>query len=629
MNKNTSPQSRSTPRPRSQARGRTVQTERAPRAPHATATQKPHNSAERVARKAGSKAKARRTPAPLTKAGRIRQLFMSAALPNIIVVLIIVALAFGALLLFGSPLAWLPTIVAEAWMVFNLAPVSAAGVDLSFLPALPALILATVVAVRVRAAVKHKVSVKDLAILVACVVGVPVVLTCIAWVMLWDAGKVFDVSPPNLAAALARVIVVHLAAMAAGMGARLWRALAKRYGAPPLLVDAALIALRYLAYLAIGAAVVFVLVFIVNFSRQGEMMDEYPSISGLGIFTLILLSLLYIPNAIVSTGAVLVGSEFSAGEAQVSLFSTHLVPLPPLPITGGIPASSPGWAVVFMVVPLIAATLSLYKKRPSFQKALAATVATAVIMFFACYLVSGTLGYYGHVGPHLWTAAGLAALWIALVGLAVAAAFALMNWRDARAAEAEAESAEAEGAEEDADGTEESAEDSAAEDTGDAEQSDADTADAENAEDVDADDVDTGSGESESDEGESESGDGDAAESAAEEAEDAADKDDAAAESTDNAGTAEDEVNDDEVIEGEVVDDGDDGDNGADAEDAAGDGGKEGASESSEHEAAEDPEILEGEIVEEDADEHGAGAVEGGEAPQSEAADSTESGKRD
>lgn len=606
MNKNTSPQSRSTPRPRSQARGRTVQTERAPRAPHATATQKPHNSAERVARKAGSKAKARRTPAPLTKAGRIRQLFMSAALPNIIVVLIIVALAFGALLLFGSPLAWLPTIVAEAWMVFNLAPVSAAGVDLSFLPALPALILATVVAVRVRAAVKHKVSVKDLAILVACVMGVPVVLTCIAWVMLWDAGKVFDVSPPNLAAALARVIVVHLAAMAAGMGTRLWRALAKRYGAPPLLVDAALIALRYLAYLAIGATVVFVLIFIVNFSRQGEMMDEYPSITGLGIFTLILLSLLYIPNAIVSTGAVLVGSEFSAGEAQVSLFSTHLVPLPPLPITGGIPASSPGWAVVFMVVPLIAATMSLYKKRPSFQKVLAATVATAVIMFFACYLVSGTLGYYGHTGPHLWTAAGLAALWIAVVGLAVAAAFALMNWRDARAAEAEAESsaaevAEVEASEEDSEDAAESAEDTASEDTTDAEQSDADKAEADEA-DADLD-------ESETDEDESESGDGEDSESAANDADDAADDDDAAVESKGSADST------DEVIEGEVVEDSDDGD---DAESTAGDGGEERASESSEREAAEAPEILEGELVEEDANEG-----------KPDAADSTESGKRD
>lgn len=603
MNKNTSPQSRSTPRPRSQARGRTVQTERAPRAPHATATQKPHNSAERVARKAGSKAKARRTPAPLTKAGRIRQLFMSAALPNIIVVLIIVALAFGALLLFGSPLAWLPTIVAEAWMVFNLAPVSAAGVDLSFLPALPALILAMVVAVRVRAAVKHKVSVKDLAILVACVVGVPVVLTCIAWVMLWDAGKVFDVSPPNLAAALARVIVVHLAAMAAGMGTRLWRALAKRYGTPPLLVDAALIALRYLAYLAIGATVVFVLIFIVNFSRQGEMMDEYPSITGLGVFTLILLSLLYIPNAIVSTGAVLVGSEFSAGEAQVSLFSTHLVPLPPLPITGGIPASSPGWAVVFMVVPLIAVTMSLYKKRPSFQKVLAATVATAVIMFFACYLVSGTLGYYGHTGPHLWTAAGLAALWIAVVGLAVAAAFALMNWRDARAVEADSSAAEA--SEEDSEDAAESAEDTASEDTTDAEQSDADNAEADEA---DGDDADADLDESETDEDESESGDGEDSESAANDADDAADDDDAAAESKGSADST------DEVIEGEVVEDTDDDD----AESTAGDGGEEGASESSEREAAEDPEILEGELVEEDANEG-----------EPDAADSTESGKRD
>jgi hypothetical protein len=408
------------------------------------------------------------------------------------------------------------------------------------------------------------------------------------------------------------------------MGTRLWRALAKRYGAPPLLVDAALIALRYLAYLAIGAAVVFVLVFIVNFSRQGEMMDEYPSISGLGIFTLILLSLLYIPNAIVSTGAVLVGSEFSAGVAQVSLFSTHLVPLPPLPITGGIPASSPGWAVVFMVVPLIAATMSLYKKRPSFQKVLAATVATAVIMFFACYLVSGTLGYYGHTGPHLWTAAGLAAIWIAVVGLAVAAAFALMNWRDARAAEAESSAAES--AEEDSEDAAESAEDTASENTADAEQSDADKAEADEA---DGDDADADVGESDTDKDEdednSESGDGEDSESAANDADDAADDDDAAAEPTDTADTAE-----DEVIEGEVVEDGDDG---ADAEDAAGDGEDEGASASSEPEAAApaedaDPEILEGELVEE-SEESDTGAAEGGEAAQSEAADSTESGRRD
>ena len=341
MNKNTSPHSRSTPRPRSQARGRTVRTERTPRAPHPSGARQPSGSAQRVARKAGSKAKARRAPAPLTRAGRIRRMLITAAVPNVVIVLIIMAIALGGLMLAGSPMAWWYTIVAESWMVFNLAPVSAAEVHMSFLPALPALILAAVVAVRVRNAVKHKVSVKDLLILLCCVLGVPVVFTIIAWLMLWDAGKVYDVSPPNLAQALLRVIVLHLAAMAAGMGSRLWRALAKRYGVPRQIVDATQIALRYLGYLAIGAAVVFAVVFFLNISRQGEMMDEYPSVSGLGVAGLVLVSLLYIPNAIVSTAAVVAGSEFSVGEGSVSLFSAHLVPLPPLPITGGIPASAP------------------------------------------------------------------------------------------------------------------------------------------------------------------------------------------------------------------------------------------------------------------------------------------------
>ena len=218
------------------------------------------------------------------------------------------------------------------------------------------------------------------------------------------------------------------------MGWRLWRALAKRYGVPRPLVDATQIALRYLAYLAIGAAAVFAVVFLVNISRQGEMMNDYPTISGLGIAGLVLLSVLYIPNAIVSTAAVLVGSEFSVGEGSVSLFSAHLVPLPPLPITGGIPASAPSWAVALLIVPLGAAIYSLYKKRPSFQDVLVATVASAVIMLVACYLVSGDLGYYGSTGPQLWTAAGLTSLWMAVVGCAVAAGFAFVAWRAARTA---------------------------------------------------------------------------------------------------------------------------------------------------------------------------------------------------
>ena len=55
-------------------------------------------------------------------------------------------------------------------------------------------------------------------------------------------------------------------------------------------------------------------------------------------------------------------------------------------------------------------------------------------MLVACYLVSGDLGYYGATGPQLWTAAGLTALWMAVVGCAVAAGFAFVAWRAARTA---------------------------------------------------------------------------------------------------------------------------------------------------------------------------------------------------
>lgn len=107
-----------------------------------------------------------------------------------------------------------------------------------------------------RQAIKHKVSINDLLVLLACVVVVPLVLMIIAWLMLWDAGKVYDVSPPNFFAVLPRMLLLHLVALAGGMGPRLWMALAKRFGFPRMLVDAAVTALRYLGALSAVAALV-------------------------------------------------------------------------------------------------------------------------------------------------------------------------------------------------------------------------------------------------------------------------------------------------------------------------------------------------------------------------------------
>lgn len=423
MNKNTSPQTRSASRSRAQVRGR-----------GGTASSK---SAARVASKVGSQARARRATAPTTMAGRIRRMLWTVAIPNVVVVLIVLSVALAVLLLTSSPLAWLPTIVAESWMVFNLAPVSAGGIELSAMPLLPAGLLAFVVGYRVRQAIKHKVSINDLLVLLACVVAVPLVLTIIAWLMLWDAGKVYDVSPPNFFAVLPRMLLLHLVALAGGMGSRLWKALAKRFGFPRMLVDAAVTALRYLGALSAVAALVFVIVGIVGWSRQGQLMDSYPEIDGVGTFLLYCLSLLYLPNAIVGTGGVLAGSEFQFGpESSVSLFSIHMVPLPPLPIVGVVPGAVSSWAIGLLALPICAAIVVVWRARRhvNFAFAAAATVFVALFTLIASCFVTGALGTYGATGLNVWSTTGLVTLWFAAVAFAFACAFAIGAWHASRSA---------------------------------------------------------------------------------------------------------------------------------------------------------------------------------------------------
>lgn len=414
----------------------TSPTSRSPRRTHATP------AAARVASRVSSRSKDKQAAVPRTLSARIRRMFFAVALPDALVVGVIIAVALALVLLTGSPAAWLPTAIAEGWMVSTLGSASADGISIGVVPALPACLLFVMLATRVHSLVKKRVSVKDLLILLGCIIAVPTLLTLIAWFMLWDAGKVYDVAPPSLLTALPRVWILHLAAMAVGMGPRLWRALARRYGVPRVVVDAASTAGRVLIGFATVAALVFLVLFIVRFDAQAAMLAGYPKLPGVGLAGLIALSIFYIPNAIVATGAVLLGSEFHLGTASVSLFDTVLLPLPPLPILAAVPAQSASWAVGLLALPALVAVVLFLRARPSFAHAALAGVWTALGVVLACYFTSGTLGYYGHVGPMLWLAAGLAFLWTAVPGLLVAAGYYFFDRRAAGAAVAETDEEE-------------------------------------------------------------------------------------------------------------------------------------------------------------------------------------------
>ncbi|OFS23607.1 hypothetical protein HMPREF3067_01105 [Corynebacterium sp. HMSC04H06] len=357
-------------------------------------------------------------------------MLLTVGVPNLAVIGTIVVIALASVLLSSAPLAWLPSIIGEAWMVLNLVPVHAGGNTISVLPFLPTIGLVWLLAGRIHRAVKHKVSVNDLLLLLACALCVPVLITLVAWFMLWDAGKVYDLAAPNLAVAVLRVAVIHLVALALGMGPRLWTALLKRYGLPVTVVASAQVAFRFIGALLVAGLALLLVVGLFGWQRQDEILSSYPDLPAAGAAVLYGLSLLYLPNAALVAGANLLGAEFHMGQASVSLFSIHLVPLPPLPLVGVIPGSAPAWALVLLVLAGVAAAWAWRGKNPSPRAAVEASVLAGLSVALLAAFTTGEVGVYGATGIMVAMAGALAVVWVLVIGLA---AWAISLWQDRRA----------------------------------------------------------------------------------------------------------------------------------------------------------------------------------------------------
>ena len=419
MSKKTSPQSRParTSRSRGPSSARSISTSRS------SARATPARQKGQKGQKEGADQR------PNTFGTRLRRFIPVVAIPEAVIVLTILVLALGGLLLTATPLSYFPVLVGEMWLVTTLAPVVIDGVTVSFLPMLPAVGLIALLAFRIRRAIRAKVSVIDLAVLLLCVVAVSVLVTGIAWLMVWDAAKVYDVEAPPLGETMLRSVLVHLFAMAIGMGQRLWRAVARHYSVPAALAEGVADAWRFFWRLLLGALLVLIALLVVGWDRQAELLEAYPNMATGGIVALVALSIGYLPNALIAVGAVLLGSEFHIGDASVSLFSIHLVPLPPVPLAGVIPASAASWAPALLLITAALASWVMVTVRPGVVRAFGAAIGAALIAVVASYLGGGELGWYGATGAAPLMTAGLAAVWLGAIGLATAGALALTALR--------------------------------------------------------------------------------------------------------------------------------------------------------------------------------------------------------
>ncbi len=367
----------------------------------------------------GVKRQEKKDVVPETTTERLRHYLPYVAVPNLALVLGIVALCFAAVLIGGWRLAYLPAAIGETWFAVHATPVAIDGVLLTAMPTLPAIGVIALVASRVRAATAGRVSILDLCAILGLVVAMSLSLSAVALFMVSDASNVFAVETPPVVAALMYPVIVHLIGFVLGIRKVLWHALAKRSGVPGEAVDAGAAAGHAFLRLVLASGAVYLVALAFGYRRVGELVAEFPQLNWLGIAGLVLLCLLYLPNAAVSTLAVLLGGTFEYGGTEVSLFDAGNVAFPPLPLFAAVPGAMPVWAPILLVVPA-AVLLHFYTTKTLTYTAVAAAATwAALIGALSGSFTAGVAGAYGLVGPSPWALASLLFIWVAVAGVIV------------------------------------------------------------------------------------------------------------------------------------------------------------------------------------------------------------------
>ena len=342
---------------------------------------------------------------------KMRSYIKAALLPNAIVLAFVIAAAFGGLLLTSTTLSALPATIAQLWLTLNAAPVSGRGVDISLMPLLPAFLVGYGTYRRVRTSPAVRGGLKDMGLQAIWIVGIPVLLTLTAIVMLVDAATVFDVGVPNVAIALLRTAGIYIVAFLFGLRQPLWEATSARWGLEEALYQQVGRAVRLCVWFMVAGGGVTLVSLGIHHQQIAELSSNYSPLGNLGVW---LLSLLYLPNAALSGWALLMGSEFAMGVGSVSLYGSTLPPLPPVPLMAALPLSVSPYALALLVIPAVIMTIVVIRKVPTAVESLYLTVATMVVATCAFFYAGGTAGIYEYVGPTILLSIGLAVAWVAV-----------------------------------------------------------------------------------------------------------------------------------------------------------------------------------------------------------------------
>jgi hypothetical protein len=360
---------------------------------------------------------------PAAGARQARDLLRVAFGPALVALVVIAAVTLLELLIANSDMTGALGAIASMWLGVHQVPISISGRELGVMPLLPVLLMVWGTARTTAQATPARASWFVIRWIVASALGGPLLIAAISLAVIHDAASVItELQTPSALRAFMSVLVVHGIGASIGVGSRVGRRLLGASTLPGWLADslraatAGVLALLGLSGMVMAASLVV---------HWGTMQELYAITNSIfGQFSLTVLSMLYVPNVIVGTAAMAVGSSAHLGFATFSSFTVFGGDIPALPVLAAAPHPplGPAWVALLIVGASAGVAVGQQCARrplpigPAMAKLVTAAVMAALTMALLGYAAGGQLGNFGDVGTDQGTFGFAVFLWFAVVG---------------------------------------------------------------------------------------------------------------------------------------------------------------------------------------------------------------------
>jgi hypothetical protein len=356
-------------------------------------------------------------------AHQARDLLRVAFGPAVVALVVIAALTLLQLVIANSDMTGALGAIASMWLGVHQVPISIGGRELGVMPLLPVLLMVWGTARTTAHATTPTASWFVIRWIVASALGGPLLFTAIALAVIHDAASVItELQTPSALRAFMSVLVVHLIGAVIGVGSRVGRRALAASPLPGWLVDSLRAAMAGVLALLGLSGMVAACSLVVHWSTMQDLYGITNSI--FGQFSLTLLSVLYVPNVIVATAAMAVGSSAHLGFATFSSFTVFGGDIPALPVLAAAPHPplGPVWVVLLIIGASSGVALGQQcARRPlplsdAIAKVGVAALVAALTLALLGYAAGGELGNFGGVGIDQGTFGFAIFLWFTAIG---------------------------------------------------------------------------------------------------------------------------------------------------------------------------------------------------------------------